>query len=393
MFNHKGMLITNQKELESFCLSLQSADFITVDTEFLREKTYYPKLCLLQLGAPDGRAAAIDPLVEGIDLKPIFELLADERVLKVFHAARQDLEIFYNLTECVPSPIFDTQIAAMVCGYGDSVGYESLVKQITGHQLDKSVQFTNWSHRPLSKKQVEYAIGDVTYLVELYQHLAKELQKNGRTEWVFQEEEILNNPATYKSDPYDAWKRIKMKGAKPKSLAVLRELAAWREERAREKNLPKPWVMRDETLADLAAQAPDKAEQLKKIRNIPAEMANGALGSTILALIKKAVESDRKSWPEVDKRKAPSADVSAKAEILSMLLKIKAAEYGVAARLIADKDDLQDLAEDEKADIPAVKGWRHEIFGEDARKVLRGELAIGLKNNKISKFPVGKNTD
>jgi len=385
------MLITNQKELVAFCASVAQEEFITVDTEFLREKTYYPKLCLIQIGAVDGRAAAIDPLAEGIDLEPVFELLYDENILKIFHAARQDLEIFYNLTQKVPSPIFDTQIAAMVCDFGDSVGYESLVKQVTGHQLDKSSQFTNWSHRPLSQKQIDYALGDVTHLVKVYQALVEKLERNGRTDWVFQEEKILNSPETYRNDPDKAWKRIKARGAKPKALVVLKALAAWREEKAQKRNIPKPWVMRDETLVDLAHQAPRKPEQLKKIRNISKEIVGGKTGGVLITIIQDALKTDPASWPSVAKKKAPSADVSAKSEILGMVLKIKAAEHGLAARLIASKDDLLHLAEHFEADgcdSPVLSGWRHEIFGQDAVQVLQGKLAIGLKNGKINAFQI-----
>ena len=227
------MLITDQNELNEFCNALKSEEYITVDTEFLREKTYYPKLCLIQIGNKDKKAAAIDPLKGNLDLTPVFELFFDKNILKIFHAARQDLEIFYNLTEKVVTPIFDTQIAAMVCGYGDSIGYENLVRNITGKGLDKSVQFTNWSNRPLSDKQINYALGDVTHLVDVYEHLSEELEKSNRTDWVFQEEEVLCDPATYENDPYLAWERVKIKTPKPKTLATLRELAAWREKRHR----------------------------------------------------------------------------------------------------------------------------------------------------------------
>ena len=260
---NRYMLITDQKALKGFCASLKSETFITVDTEFLREKTYYPKLCLIQIGAADGRAAAIDPLSDDIDLAPVYDLLFDEKILKIFHAARQDLEIFFNQTGKVVYPFFDTQIAAMVCGYGDSIGYENLVRNITGGQIDKSSQYTNWSNRPLSDKQVNYALGDVTHLVKVYEHLAEQLEKRGRTSWVFEEEAVLEDPATYDVDLNEMWRKIKVKSPKPQTLAVLRELAAWREARAQRKDLPKNWVMKDDTLADMAAQAPRDAKALK----------------------------------------------------------------------------------------------------------------------------------
>lgn len=381
------MLITDQTTLEEFCASVSASDFLTVDTEFLREKTYYPKLCLVQIGDPNGNAAAIDPLADGIDLSPVFELLFNKNILKIFHAARQDLEIFYNLTGKVVHPFFDTQIAAMVCGYGDSIGYESLVRNITGGSLDKSSQYTNWSNRPLSDKQIHYALGDVTYLVDIYQHLSKELDQHGRTEWVFEEEAILEDPTTYELDPFEMWRKVKVKSPKPKVLAILQALAAWREKRAQHKNLPRSWVLRDETLADMAAQAPQDEKALKKIRNFPADLANHKIGQEVLETIKTVLDSDAKHWPRVEKRKPPSAEVAAKMEILRMLLKLQSAEHGVAGKLIAQTQDLEVLAQEaENADISALSGWRRKVFGEEALAMIAGKLAIGLQDGKITKI-------
>lgn len=388
-FNHKDMLITNQKELDSFCSSLKNAKFIAVDTEFLREKTYYPKLCLIQLSDPKGHAAAIDPLAQGLDLKPVLDLLFDKKILKVFHAARQDLEIFYQMTGQIPHPIFDSQIAAMVCGYGDSIGYDNLVRQLTGGQIDKSSQFTNWSLRPLSEKQVTYALGDVTHLVEVYEALAKELAKTGRTEWVFQEEEILNDPATYDNNPFESWKRIKVRGPKPKTLQILKHLAAWRELKAQNKNIPKSWVFKDETLVDMAHQAPTSIEQLKKIRGVSEDAANGNTGKSLIEEIKKAIDSDPKTWPQVEKLKILPIQAAATVDILKMLLKIESVQHGVASKLIADTEDLELLAMEEHPDIPALKGWRLEVFGQDALALKAGKLSIGLKDGKIVKYKVG----
>ncbi len=386
------MLITEQRPLEEFCNSLKSCEFITVDTEFLREKTYYPKLCLIQVGDPNGNAKAIDPVEGDLDLTPLYDLLFDPNILKIFHAARQDLEIFYNLTGKVVNPLFDTQIAAMVCGYGDSVGYENLVRNITGNSLDKSVQFTNWMTRPLSQKQIDYALGDVTYLVDVYKHLAAELGKRGRTDWVFQEEEILMNPDTYANDPYESWRRVKIKSPKPKTLAVLRELAAWREKRAQDKNLPKSWVMRDDTLADMAAQMPKNSGQLKKIRNMNGELAENHHGKKLLELIQKATDSDPKDWPQPKKKKPVPPHVSSTVDILRMLLKVQCAEHGVATKLLISTEELEALAMDDSADIPALKGWRYDMFGKEAPAVKKGELAVGLKNGKIVKYKVSPQT-
>lgn len=386
------MLITDQNELDAFCSALKSEEYITVDTEFLREKTYYPKLCLIQIGNKDKKAAAIDPLSD-LDLTPVYNLLLDKNILKVFHAARQDLEIFYNLTEKVVTPIFDTQIAAMVCGYGDSIGYENIVRNVTGQGLDKSSQFTNWSNRPLSEKQINYALGDVTHLVDVYEHLAKELEKRGRTEWVYQEEEVLNAPETYQNDPYKAWERIKIKTPKPKTLATLRELAAWREKRAQDKDLPKSWVMRDDTLADMAAQMPHTIPQLKKIRNMPKDLAESRHGAKLIELVQSIDETDPKTWPKPKKRKSLPPHISGTIDILKMLLKVQAAEHGVATKLVISNDEIEELAQSADADIPAMKGWRYEVFGKDAVALKKGQLAVGLKGSNIVKYKISKDTD
>lgn len=387
------MLITEQKALESFCDTLKTQEFITVDTEFLREKTYYPLLCLIQIGDPQGNAKAIDPIDTELDLTPLYNLLFDKGILKIFHAARQDLEIFFNLTGKVVQPIFDTQIAAMVCGYGDSVGYENLVRNITGNSLDKSVQYTNWANRPLSERQIDYALGDVTYLVEVYQKLSEELEKRGRTSWVYQEEEILNDPSTYENDPFEAWKRVKVKSPKAKTLAALRELAAWREKRAQAKDLPRSWVLRDDTLADMAAQTPQTKAQLKKIRNMPPELAENHHGKTLLELVEKALNSDSKTWPQPKKKTPIPPHVASTIDILRMLLKVQCAQHEVATKLLISTDELGLLALSNDADIPALKGWRYEIFGRHALALKKGELAVGLKGNKIEKFKVTQDTD
>ncbi|MCB1562936.1 MAG: ribonuclease D [Alphaproteobacteria bacterium] len=387
------MIITDQNALSALCTELAAYEFLTVDTEFLREKTYYPKLCLIQIGTPDGQAWAIDVLVKGLDLAPVFALLSDPGILKVFHAARQDLEIFYNLTGQVVAPLFDTQIAAMVCGYGDSVGYESLVRNITGGQLDKSVQFTNWAHRPLSRKQIDYALGDVTHLVGIYRHLSEELERRGRTSWVFEEESILTAPSTYENKPEEAWQRVKIRSPKPKTLAVLRELAAWREKRAQDKDIPRPWVLRDETLADMAAQMPKTPEELKKIRGMPQDMPAKQAGREILDLITKALSSDKTTWPQPEKKNPVPSSLSPVIDILRMLLKIQASENDVAAKLIASADDLEQLALDDKADIPALSGWRYEIFGREALALKKGQVAVGLKNQTIVKYKISKDSD
>lgn len=388
MPQHTMDIITTTQDLAALVETLKTHDFITIDTEFLREKTYYPKLCLIQIGDPDKNAVAIDPLADGLDLSPLFDLLEDERVLKVFHAGRQDLEIFFHLTGKVVTPFFDTQIAAMVCGFGDSVGYEHLVRAITGKSLDKSAQFTDWSNRPLSEKQLTYALADVTHLCDIYRHLAQELEKRERTEWVLQEDAILRNPSTYENDPGEAWKRIKIRSPKPQSLAVLRELAAWRETQAQERNIPKNWVIRDETLAEIAAQAPKTAEQLKKTRNVSNDLAEGRTGKKILACVERALGTPRDSWPKPEKKQFIPSGMLAAIDILKMLLKIQSAENEVAAKLIASQSDLEQIAMNDAADVPALKGWRRDVFGEDALALKNGKIAIGLKKGRIQKFKI-----
>ncbi len=382
------MIITDQGELTKLCERLSAFPFIAIDTEFLREKTYYPKLCLVQVSDPGGNAAAIDPLSGNLDLSPLFDLFLNENVLKVIHSGRQDLEIFFNLTGKVVTPFFDTQIAAMVCGYGDSIGYEALVRNLTGQALDKSVQFTDWSKRPLSKRQIDYALGDVIHLADIYQKLKSELDKRGRTEWVFEEVGILSNPATYSNEPARAWERIKLRSPKPRMLAVLRELAAWREKRAQDKDLPRSWIMRDETLADMAAQMPESPEQLKKIRNMSPDMAGGPVGKIFLETIARALASDKSTWPKPQDRKILSPQSAATIDILKMLLKIQSSEHGVATKLIASQEEIEIIATEDNPDIPPLKGWRFEIFGREALALKAGQIAIGLRDAKITKYNV-----
>ena len=378
------MIIKTQDELNHFCKALRDQPFVTVDTEFLREKTYYPKLCLIQLSGPDKKARAIDPIEFDLNLTALWDLMADERVVKVFHAARQDLEIFYNLTGKVPAPLFDTQIAAMVCGYGDSVGYQSLVSNILGRSMDKSSQYTNWAHRPLTDKQLNYALDDVTYLVDIYKHLEEKLAAQGRTQWVHEEKEILCDPATYENAPDKAWERIKIRSPKPKTLAILRELAAWREQRAQDKNIPRTWIMRDDTLADMAAQAPKDEKKMARIRNMSADAAKGKTGQILIKIIKQAEKSDKKKWPKITKAKPMSPEENAALDVLKLLLKIQAVQNGVAAKLIASTDDLKALATGKLEGNPAMKGWRKELFGRYVADLKAEKIAIGLRDGQIS---------
>lgn len=381
-------VITTSQQVADFCAGLEKHAFVTIDTEFLREKTYFPKLCLVQLSGGDKDAAAIDPLAKDIDLSPLFALLVNPNVLKVFHAGRQDMEIFYNLTGKIVAPVFDTQIAAMVCGYGDSIGYEGLVRSIVGAHVDKSSQFTDWSVRPLSERQIKYALGDVIHLCDVYVALSKELEERGRSAWVTEEEKILSNPKTYENDPYKTWERIKIRSPKPKSLAILREITAWREKAAQKRDIPRTWVMKDETLTEIAHHAPRDKAQLKKIRNVSNDMAEGKVGEQVLQAIETALESPKESWPQPQHKDPIPSSATAILDVLKMLLKVQSTEHGVAAKLIASSEDLETLVLDEKADVPILKGWRYEIFGKEAMDLKAGKLAIGLKDGKITKFRI-----
>lgn len=380
------MMITDQDTLEECCAQWAEAEFITVDTEFLREKTYYPRLCLIQIAAPGAAAAAIDPLAEGIDLAPVVALLQTPDITKVFHAARQDLEIFHQLCDgVIPAPIFDTQIAAMVLGYGEQAGYQTLVHKITGGLIDKGAQFTDWSRRPLSEKQINYAIADVTHLIDVYQHLLHELAERGRAHWMEEEDAALIDPASYDADPNAAWERIKIRNPKPKNLAVLRALAAWREKKARSTNRPRGWILRDEVLAELALRLPTTADEISAMRGIPASLKEGPRAERMLGRIKDALATPKADWPRPCARKPMPQGGAERLELLKMLRKIHAARLGVAPRLLASTDDLEALArEGEDADIPLLSGWRREASGDDMLALSAGRLAIGLHKGAVA---------
>ena len=381
-------VITRSQDLDDFCRQCKDTPYITVDTEFLREKTYYPKLCLIQLGKPKtdsspALAIAVDPLSDDINLNCLEDLFFDPNVVKVFHAARQDLEIMMQLFDGrVPAPIFDTQIAAMVTGHGDQVGYQSLVKQICNIELDKTNQYTNWSKRPLSKDQIDYAIADVTHLREIYEALVKQLDQSGRTFWVQEELNNLCDPDTIQQDPHTAWTRIKVRSDKPKVLNVLKELAAWREKEAMAQDKPKHFIIRDEVIAELAKQSPKNDKALDNIRGLPEKFRKGERAKDLIATIRSALESDKSTWPKPMKRPHFPQELVPALEMLKMLLKIKAAEHSMVSRIIAHSDDLEDfLAAPDKAKI--MQGWRKDIFGQYAEKMLNGDLALKLSNKKI----------
>lgn len=375
------IVITETDALESFCRRMATAEFVTVDTEFMREKTYWPKLCLVQLAGPDD-AAIVDAMAPGIDLAPLMALMANPKVLKVFHAARQDIEIFHHLSGSVPVPVFDTQVAAMVCGFGDSVGYEALATKLARARIDKSMRFTDWAHRPLSEKQLHYALSDVTHLRVVYEHLQKQLDDTGRSRWVDEEMATLTAPSTYLPDVYQVWRRLKVRSSNPRFLFILRELAAWRELAAQERDLPRNWVLRDDALLNIAAHAPKTEDDLLRIRGLGSGF-NAAIKQAILAAIERGnaaqaagkIEFEEK--PELPRGLAPVVD------LLRVLLKMKCEAGDVAQRLVASGPDLELIAADDNADVPALQGWRREVFGADALALKHGDLALAVKGKSI----------
>jgi ribonuclease D len=376
-------LITDTQSLTAFCQSVASAEFIAVDTEFMRESTYWPILCLVQVAGPDSHAA-IDPLADGIDLQPLFELLADTRIIKVFHAARQDLEIFLHLSGSVPTPVFDTQIAAMVCGFGESVGYDHLVSKLTKVRLDKGPRFTDWSLRPLSDRQVDYALADVTHLRPAYEKLVSRLDREGRRDWIEEEMAVLADPATYIPDPMHAYERIKTRGGNGRFLAVLRELAAWRELEARRRDVPRNRVLRDETLAEIAHHTPKTADALAKSRGLGAKAAHGPMGEQIMAAIEHGLALPEKQWPKLAEKPELPRGIGPVSDLLKVLLKKVSEETHVAGRLIANSADVELIAGlGENAGVAALKGWRRKIFGEDALRLRAGELALAVNGTDL----------
>ena len=375
-------LIADNAALAAFCQRIAGSRYITVDTEFIRDRTYFPVLCVVQ-AAGDEEAGAIDALAEGIDLSPFFDLLAYPHLPKVFHAARQDLEIFYNLTGKIPTPLFDTQIAAMVCGFGDSVAYETLATRLAQARIDKSMRFTDWSRRPLTPKQLTYAISDVTHLRIVYEKLSKRIEDESRSTWVAEEMAVLTSPSTYESDPREAWRRLKPRSAKPRFLAVLRELAAWREEEARRRNLPRNRIIRDETLKEIAAHEPKTVDDLNHLRSLGRGQAQGELGRAILTAVVKGLAVPEKDCPEPTDTSHGDGTNGASVELLRVLLKMKCERHHVAQKLVASAADIEALAENDMADVPALHGWRREVFGEDALALKHGKLGLTAEGNKV----------
>ncbi|MGZ8321595.1 MAG: ribonuclease D, partial [Rhodoplanes sp.] len=355
--------------------------YVTVDTEFLRESTYYPLLCVAQVASP-AEALVIDALAAEIDLGPFYALMANELVTKVFHAARQDVEIIWHQASLIPRPLFDTQVAAMVLGYGDAISYDQLVQRITGDALDKSSRFTDWARRPLTSSQTSYAISDVTHLRNVYLALAAALAERGRTNWVDEEMEILTSPETYRADPETAWERLKSRVRKPKELAILIELAAWREREAQLRDVPRGRVLKDEVIGDIAIQVPTTPEGLAALRSLPKGFERSKWGQDILDGVRRGLSRDPKTLPRLERTRA-QANASATVELLKVLLRMTAEKHGVAAKVIATVDDLDRIVAHDNADVRALKGWRRELFGEKALALKHGDLALAIERNRV----------
>ncbi|WP_421999409.1 ribonuclease D [Reyranella sp.] len=379
-------LITTTEELAAFCAPLADTEFITVDTEFMRERTYWPKLCLAQVAGPED-AAAIDALAEGIDLGPLDALMANPKVLKVFHAARQDLEIFYLRNNTVPQPLFDTQVAAMVCGHGEAASYESLATRLAKAKIDKSSRFTDWSRRPLSERQIAYALSDVTHLRVVYEKLKRQLDKTGRFSWIAEEMAVLNDPGTYRADPEQAWRRLKPRGASPRLLATLREVAAWRERTAQRIDIPRQRLLRDEQLLEIASHAPRDAEELARTRGLGRGFADGWQGRELIEALERARALPDSDLPTRDKAPEQLRAPGPVVDLLRTLLRLKAEQAGVAGRLVASADELDRLAAG-KRDLPSLKGWRREVFGADAVDLIEGRLALALAGEHPKLIPL-----
>lgn len=376
-------ILTTTEALESACATLARSDFVTVDTEFIRETTFWPELCLIQMASPE-LAVIVDPLAEGIDLKPFFDLMADSSVTKVFHAARQDIEIIFHMGGLIPHPIFDTQVAAMVCGFGDSVSYDQLVNRMTGTHLDKSSRFTDWRRRPLSEKQLTYALADVTHLRDVYRKLKAELEAEGRSHWLTEEMAILESRETYDLRPEDAWKRLRSRLRKPQELAVMRAIAAWREREARERNVPRGRIVKDDAIYEIAQQQPRDAEALGRLRTIPKGWERSQQGQGIVETVNAALAIPKEQMPRLPRHQPAPEGTGAAADLLKVLLKLITEKHGVAAKIIASSEDLDRIAaEGEKADVAALKGWRRDLFGEKALKLIAGDIALRFVNRKV----------
>ena len=380
-------IITSSEALRETCAEFASHDFVTVDTEFMREKTFYPKLCLIQMACPDDEVI-VDPLTDDLDLTPFFELMADPGTVKVFHSARQDIEIMHYLGDVIPKPLFDTQVAAMVCGFGDSVGYENLVRKLVGARIDKTSRFTDWSHRPLSERQLSYALSDVTHLRKAYTKLKTQLDNTGRESWLAEEMAVLESPDTYRSDPEDAWKRLKFRARKKRNLAAFIAAAAWRERESQTRDVPRNRVLKDEALSEIATQLPKEPSDFRRLRAVPRGFGESQQAFGLLKEIKRALESPMDNVPDVnyepvDQTARPTAII----DVLKVALKVASERHHVAQKLIASVSDIEQIALNDDADVPALKGWRRELFGEMALRLKHGQMCIAIENGEAVIVP------
>lgn len=376
-------LIADTAELHAACERLKQHSFVTVDTEFLRETTFWPKLCVVQVASAD-EAIVVDALAPGLSLEPLFELFRNEGVLKVFHAARQDIEIVWHEAGFVPSPMFDTQVAAMVLGYGDAIAYDQLVNRLTGAQIDKSSRFTDWARRPLSEAQLSYAVSDVTHLRDVYEKLNSQLERRGRAHWMQGEMAILTSPETYRQRPEDAWKRLSGRIRKPRDLAILIEVAAWREREAQSRDVPRSRVLKDDAIYEVVSQAPETPEKLAQLRMIPKGWERSRSGLELIEAVKAGIARDPTTLPAIGQPRALSNGASATAELLKVLLKMVAEKQAVAAKVIATSEDLDAIAENDNADVLALQGWRRELFGEKALALKHGKLALAIEKGRVT---------
>jgi ribonuclease D len=382
-------LITTTKQLEDAIAAFAGSEFVAVDTEFIRETTFWPELCLIQMATPD-HSALVDPLSKDLDLAPFFALMADPAVTKVFHAARQDIEIVHKLGGLIPAPLFDSQVAAMVSGFGESISYDQLVMKMSGVHLDKTSRFTDWRQRPLTDTQLTYALADVTYLAAIYPALKAKLEQAGRTEWVKEEMATLSSVDTYELHPEDAWKRLKMRVRKPVELVVLQKVAAWRETEARERNVPRSRVIKDDTIYEIAQQQPKDQNALGRLRTVPNGWERSSSGQDLLKVIVAAVETPKDQLPKLPRHVSAPEGTGAATEMLRVLLKLVTEENGVAAKVVATSDDLDQIAsKGEEADVQAMHGWRRELFGDTALKLIRGEVALKFEDKKIVAMELG----
>lgn len=383
-------IITSTDALSDACRQLAASDFVTVDTEFLRETTFWPKLCVIQMANPK-LAVIVDALAPDLDLAPFFDLMRAETVLKVFHAARQDIEIVYHLGGFVPHPVFDTQVAAMVCGFGDSISYDQLVGKITGERIDKSHRFTDWSRRPLTDKQLSYALADVTHLRDVYQFLKANLVEQNRAEWVREEMEVLTSIDTYRLHPEDAWRRLKLRVRKPRELAVMQSVAAWREIEAQKRDVPRNRVIKDDAIYEIAAQQPTNPGALSALRTMPRGFERSRTAGDIIAVVRRAMEIPDSELPRLPKGRPTANGSSAAVDLLKVLLKLVSEANGVAAKVIATVDDLERIAADDNADVAALKGWRRELFGQTALALKHSKMALAFDGRRI--VAIEKNGD